>query len=122
MGDCSIHVKPGVVFKLFNRYTLEFLNALLACAHKYSRTYTITSAHDGKHAVNSYHYRDHAWDVRMNDVPRSHRYVVVDFMRKALPGYFDVVLEEYPTNPDNDHLHIEADLSKIADAMIEVAE
>lgn len=116
-----IYIKPGVRFSEFNQYFFEFTQALYSCARRFGHSYRISSAHDGKHCDGSYHYRDTAWDVGLKEFPASHWYVLHAALKVALPGYFDLVIEGidnecYPT--ENLHLHVEADLSKVADALL----
>lgn len=68
----------------------------------------ITSANDGRHSYNSWHYKGRALDFRT-------KYTKLDgkeheFCRevaRALGPEFDVVLEAVGTN--NEHLHVEYD-------------
>ena len=114
--DQTIPVKQGVVFKEFNVYTLEFLNALMVQAKRFGHNYTITSANDGKHKTSSYHYRNTAWDVRLRDLSPAHWYVLQAALKVVLAGYFDIIIEGIGT--ENLHLHVEADLSKVASLML----
>jgi hypothetical protein len=112
----SIHVKPGVVFKEFNHFFFEFINALRDCAKRFDCNYTITSANDGKHRADSYHYKNTAWDVRLRDISPGHWYVLQAALITHLPPYFDILIEGVGT--ENLHLHVEADLSKVADFIL----
>lgn len=110
----NILVKRGVVLQEINDYFVEFILALRHCANEFNHSYTITSANDGKHCKTSYHYKNTAWDVRLHDTPSSHWYVLQTALRAALPLYFDIIIE-CVDDPDNVHLHVEADLNKVGD-------
>jgi hypothetical protein len=116
----TIRIKPGVVFKEFNEYFIEFLAALYICAKRFNRDYTITSANDGKHSDNSYHYKNVAWDVRLHDCTPGHWYVIQAALIASLPPYFDIVIEGIGT--ENIHLHCEADLNKISKFILAAAD
>ena len=116
--DNMIKIKPGVVFKEINKYTIEFFHALDHCCRTFGKNYVITSANDGKHSANSYHYKNMAWDIRLNDLPSSHWYVLQSTMKASLGKYWDVLVENTDSQT-NVHLHCEADLNKIADWIIE---
>ncbi len=60
-----------------------------------------TSGNDGKHKLNSEHYKDRALDFRFWDVLQ----FVADRIKANLPPFYDVVVEK-------DHFHIEADSRK----------
>lgn len=109
----TIYVKPGVVFKEFNHFFFEFSCALRDCAKRFNRSYTITSASDGKHRADSYHYKNTAWDIRLRDMSPGHWYVLQAALISNLPPYFDIIIEGIDT--EHLHLHVEADLSKVAD-------
>ena len=111
-----IHIKPGVVFKEFNQYFFEFILALEACSKRFSTAYTITSANDGKHRADSFHYRNTAWDVRLKDKTPGHWYVLQAALQCSLPPYFDILIEG--VGMDSLHLHVEADLSKVAEFIL----
>ncbi len=117
----TLRVKSGVVFKEFNQFWFEFSDAMRSCMKRFNRDYTITSANDGTHCPTSFHYRNCAWDVRLKDMPPGHWYVIQAALKVALPPYFDIVIEGIgpdgmPT--DNLHLHVEADLSKVAEFIL----
>jgi len=70
----------------------------------------VTCARDGEHSKKSLHYEGRAVDIRTStlfstDAKTQFR----DRIRAVLPSTFDVVLE-------SDHLHVEYDLKKEADA------
>lgn len=62
----------------------------------------ITSASDGKHGVNSLHYKGKALDLRTFNVPTAVLPLLVQSLKDALGAQFDVVLEA-------DHIHVEFD-------------
>lgn len=107
----SIQVKTGAIFKEINKFMLEALMGVDHCCKKYNRSYVITSVNDGHHSDNSYHYKNLALDIRLKDLPKSHWYVLRDTLKAALGKYFDLIIES-ENDPDNVHLHIEADMNK----------
>jgi len=111
-----IYIKPGVVFKEFNPYFFEFILALEACSKRFSCPYRVTSANDGKHRKNSYHYRNTAWDIGLHEFSPGHWYVLQAALITHLPPYFDILIEGIGT--ENLHLHAEADLSKVAEFIL----
>ena len=116
----TILVKQGVVFRKLNQYWFEFSAALYAIAKKYQRAYTITSANDGTHRDDSFHYLDTAWDIRLKDKPRDHWEVLRLELKTNLPPYFDFVIEG--VDGDHPHLHVEADLGKVATWLLQHAD
>ena len=69
----------------------------------------ITSGNDGGHGSNSLHYADRALDFRGNNITDAQGAALRDAVREILgPGY-DILFETFPTNPANDHLHVEYD-------------
>jgi hypothetical protein len=107
-----ILVKPGVILRQINKYTLLFFAALSNAAIKFNQTYMITSANDGYHCETSYHYKDLAWDIRMKDKTVAQRQDLLLELKDTLPKYFDIILE-YADDPLLAHIHVEADLNKI---------
>lgn len=118
MLENSIRIKDGVKFKEINKYTLEFFMALDYCCKRFNRSYVITSANNGKHSKESYHYKDLAWDIRLKDLPKAHWHVLRDALKSALGKYFDIIIES-PDHPTNCHIHAECDANKLADWMLE---
>ncbi len=114
----SIKVKGGVVFKEINKYIIEGIMALDHCCNKYNQCYTITSANDGTHSTDSYHYKNLALDIRLKDLPKAHWYVLKDTLKSSLGKYWDIIIES-PDHPDNVHLHMEMDSNKLADWFLE---
>jgi hypothetical protein len=110
----KILIKSGVVFKEFNEYFFLFMVALRNAGNKFGHNYTVTSANDGTHCDDSYHYKDTGWDVRLKNLPSSHWYVLQKELKDNLPEYFDIIIENID-DPDNVHLHSEADLDKVND-------
>lgn len=107
-----IEIKPGTEFLFFDLDALKFLDALLTCCFIFNRSFTVTAGVNGKHKDGSYHPLGHAWDTRMKDVAPGMREELRGKLIDQLPGYFDVVLEEFPEDPLRDHLHVEADQRK----------
>lgn len=87
-----IEVAEKIIEKVFNKYGFQCV---------------ITSALDGKHSKNSYHYSGNALDFRSRHVTNGWLACIVDDIKKLLPVYFDLVVEA-------SHLHLEKDLKKFA--------
>lgn len=94
--------------------------ALQVASEVYTSESRVTSMMDGVHGPNSYHPRGYAVDIGVRDnhgnwIARNLVEIFTDEIRRRLPDYYDVVLE-------NDHIHIELDLRKYHvayDAMVE---
>jgi hypothetical protein len=66
----------------------------------------ITSAHDGTHKTDSYHYIDYAIDVRSHSLSQITKGVILAALRAELAGLnYDVILEGL--NTAMEHFHIE---------------
>lgn len=78
-----------------------------AVLKKYGSELVITSVNDGKHMVDSLHYKGRAMDIRTWYIQGRELQVVAELKRELGPDY-DVVLEK-------DHIHIEYD-PKVAHA------
>jgi len=62
----------------------------------------VTSGTDGKHKVNSLHYKGLALDLRIFDLTKTQRTQLTEELRQELGDDWDVVLEP-------DHIHAEYD-------------
>ena len=69
----------------------------------------ITSGNNGKHKGGSKHYSNEAIDIRGNNVTDKQMQNIADNIRNSLGNNYDVILEYFPNNPVNDHIHIEYD-------------
>ena len=72
-------------------------------------TPVITSGNDGRHSTNSLHYRDLAVDLRANNISDSLAQSIANDLSVRLGPDFDVIFERFPSNPANDHIHLEYD-------------
>ena len=101
-----LRVKKGVVFKDFKEHIIFLLEILCNLSEIIKKDIWITSANDGKHSKNSYHYLDLALDIRIRNLTSDEIKLVLteltlDSGRYYLP-FFDIVLE-------SDHIHVEWD-------------
>jgi hypothetical protein len=97
----KINVKEGVVFKEFNGFYFDvFTKATSVWTALIRKTPTVTSANDGKHMDTSYHYKNLALDLRINDVPESAWPKLKDELQDQLGSEYQVILEK-------DHIHVE---------------
>ena len=103
-----IHVKPGV--KLTGLQA-PILLAVQAAEHIWwlhgETPLVITSANDGTHKPDSFHYAGRAVDLRSKTLPRASRDRAVAQLRNALGTEFDVLLED--PGGANEHVHVEHD-------------
>ena len=72
-------------------------------------TPVITSGNDGVHSNGSLHYRDLAVDLRANNISDSLAQSIANDLSQRLGSDFDVIFERFPSNPANDHIHLEYD-------------
>ena|SRR5688572_28939417 len=94
-----------VTFKTITPALLHILRALQRADSYFPEDMIITSVNDGKHAVNSAHYRDEAVDIRCNDRPKHVDMVLVDYLKDLLGPSFLVLYESEGT--PNEHIHIQ---------------
>ena len=98
-----IHIKPGVQF-LHSAFLWPDIMRMIYIAQKMAPDgyeMTITSACDGKHKVNSSHYRGKAFDFRTRDFPKDKDLTVwCARIQRALGSCYFVLLEK-------DHIHIQ---------------
>lgn len=95
-----LSLKPGV---RITGLRPEILLAVVAAERAYAEAgldTMVTSCIEGKHSSGSFHYAGAAADLRTNHVPADKLQTLVEKIRVALGGDFDVILEA-------DHLHIE---------------
>ena len=101
-----IRVKKGVVFKAFNNQVIQALWVLQETSEGIKKDIVITSANDGKHSENSYHYKNLALDIRIRNLAQSEIGIVMLDLKRPSPYYLaehcDVILE-------SDHIHWEFD-------------
>jgi hypothetical protein len=97
-------IKPGVDLRgLTPQMAIAYTIACAVYQRHCNTVCTITSASDGKHGVNSLHYKGKALDLRTFNVPTAALPLLVQSLKDALGAQFDVVLEA-------DHVHIEWDV------------
>ncbi len=72
-------------------------------------TPVITSGNDGRHSQGSLHFSNLAIDLRTNNISDSLSQSIADDLARRLGPDFDVLFERFPSNPANDHIHIEYD-------------
>ena len=76
---------------------------------EYGYDCVITSLFEGKHGIDSLHYRDkvcRAVDLRINHLPNELVKPIMTDLRVALPLHYDVILEK-------DHIHLEYDRKEV---------
>lgn len=107
-----LKIKKSVVFKMFRIEMITILQVLDELSNRSSsfdyhinqKDIWITSANDGKHRKNSYHYKNLALDICIKNLTKKD----IDLVLLNLKGVkfnlfkFDVVLEK-------DYIHIEYD-------------
>jgi hypothetical protein len=106
----KINIKKGVVFNVIAYEFCTLARIIFRVYQKYGAIPTCTSANDGKHATNSWHYFDLGWDWRIWGL--SDPQAVADELRQELQAidfHYDVVFGD----PQHlDHIHTEYDLNK----------
>ncbi|OIO37213.1 MAG: hypothetical protein AUJ72_04970 [Candidatus Omnitrophica bacterium CG1_02_46_14] len=113
----KINVKKGVVFKVIGFEFCTLARIVYRVLQKYGVTPMVTSANDGKHVPNSWHYQDLAWDWRIWGVddpktPIDEVKQAADEIRRAAQNadyHYDVI---YGDKDHLDHIHMEYDLKK----------
>lgn len=83
----------------------EIILAIIAAQHIYTTNgygLVITSLLDGKHSVNSLHYKGLAVDLRIRHLPKGAATLITSQLAESLGDEFDVILED-------DHIHVEFD-------------
>lgn len=95
----------------FKRFTPEMIAllpivALAFAKHAPGKEIVITSANDGTHKTDSYHYTDYAYDFRSHDLTAAQKNAILVELKARLAGQgYDVLLEGVGT--DMEHFHIE---------------
>lgn len=103
-----IQVKEGVVFKTLEPAIYSKLGAIDSIFKAAGVWAVITSAADGKHKQDSFHYKDLALDLRSRDLPNEQvKLEVLQALKDALGENYDMILENLG-NP-SEHFHIEFD-------------
>jgi uncharacterized protein YcbK (DUF882 family) len=97
-----VRVKKNVVFKAIRREVIELLDALDQISNGMDKDIWITSANDGVHRKNSYHYKNLALDIRIWNLTKIEIEQSMIDLVNYLGSYYDIVLEK-------DHIHIEFD-------------
>lgn len=103
-----IQVKDGVVFKRLMPQIYIILPALDAIFDNANRPCVITSAADGTHKTDSFHYKDLALDLRSRDLPNEQvKLEVLQRIKDALGENYEVFLEQM--GRPGEHFHLEFD-------------
>jgi len=113
----KINVKKGVVFNVIGYEFCTLARIVSRIYEKYNVTPTVTSANDGKHDPDSWHYKDEAWDWRVWGVdnpktPIDEVKQAADEIRQAAQNidyHYDVI---YGDKDHLNHIHTEFDLNK----------
>ena len=98
MRTKDISVNLDLCTNLFNK--LQFIEMCIKGLENKDYVMTITSARDGKHMLNSLHYKGCAIDIRCRDMKNP--LMVSKGLNDILGRDFDVIFE-------GDHIHIEYD-------------
>lgn len=112
-----INIKKGVVFNSIGYEFCALARIIYRVLQKYNVIPTVTSGNDGKHAPNSWHYKDLGWDWRIWGVddpktPIDEVKQAADEIRQAAQNtdyHYDVI---YGDPQHLDHIHTEFDLNK----------
>ncbi len=99
----QIKVKEGVVFKELNGQLFHLCATAASVFKRYKIAPTITSANDGKHLPNSYHYKNLAWDLRVWGLPNPKQ------VAAELSALLNIKEHDFDVIFAGNHIHIEYD-------------
>ena len=103
-----IQVKNGVVFKVLKPQIYIILPVLDAIFANYNVSCVITSAADGTHKPDSFHYKHLALDLRSHHLPSEQaKLEVLQRLKDALGEKYEVYLENL--GKESEHYHLEFD-------------
>lgn len=113
----KINIKSGVIFRIIGPEFCILARIVYRVLQKYNVVPTVTSANDGKHHPNSWHYKDGGWDWRIwgVDDPKTSidevREAADEIRREAqaIDYHYDVI---YGDPEHLDHIHTEFNLDK----------
>jgi len=105
-----INIKKGVVFNVIGYEFCALSRIVFRVFEKYNVIPTLTSAYDGEHVPDSWHYKDLGWDWRTWGLadPKA----AADAIRRqaqALDYRYDVIFGD---KKHLDHIHTQYDLNK----------
>ena len=100
---------------------LEVVPIVKEVFERHEEPVTITSGTDGPHGATSWHYSGDAIDIRANHINDEKAKVVEADLRAALAErlgsqYYAVFEDYHGSKEDNDHFHIEYDITESTDA------
>ena len=98
-GVKLMHANGQQIHPVWHEFALEEIENTYS---QYNSPCVITSAYDGKHRTNSFHYSGKALDFRTRTVKKSLRADLTNDIMRVLGIGFDVIFE-------GDHLHVEYD-------------
>jgi len=112
-----INIKKGVVFKVIGYEFCTLARIVFRVLERRGIVPTVTSANDGNHLPDSWHYKDLGWDWRIWGVddlktPIDEVSQAADEIRKELQAIdyrYDVI---YGDKDHLDHIHTEFNLKK----------
>ena len=111
-----IDIKDETVhFKFISNEFYVLSKLIFRLYEQYDVIPTVTSADDGDHVYNSWHYKGLAWDWRIWGL--SNPKTVADELRhqlQAIDYHYDVIFGD---EDHKDHIHTEYDLNKKPDAL-----
>lgn len=113
-----INVKKGVVFNVIGFEFCTLARIIYRIFQQWDMVPWITSANDGTHAPDSWHYKNLAWDWRIWGVDNPKTVIdevkqAADEIRReaqAVDYHYDVIFGD-PKHLD--HIHTEYDLNKV---------
>ena len=107
-----IKVKEGVIFKCLRPEIYTILGHIDSIFKAAGAEAVITSAADGKHMRESFHYRDLALDLRSKQLSNDQvKLEVLEQLRKKLGEKYQVILESL--GKPGEHYHCEFDWQEI---------
>ena len=104
---------PPAVVKEINRPFYDLCLVLMRVWSDFGHGQpVITSGNDGKHGVDSYHYKNLAWDLRIWGMSETEAEQVANALRRELGGLHHAFQVVYGDAKHKDHIHVEYDLKR----------
>lgn len=103
--------KPGVSLKGLTPQMVLALEVVQEAFKSYGLDTVVTSANDGTHKTNSFHYQGRAFDFRTKHSGNLGKGIAGAIRERLGPIGFDVVYED--PGGENEHIHVEYDPKEV---------
>lgn len=104
-----LKVKKGVVFGEFRWTIVILITVLRGVSKQLNKDIVITSASDGKHRKDSYHYKNLALDIRRWGWNKDGLGELIKMIKNQLKAYAPNHCQYYDIVLEKTHIHIEFD-------------